>query len=234
MRIALVADLHGNLPATTAVDADIRRRGVDDIWCLGEIVGKGPSSAETFDWAMQHCSVILRGNWDEGVGLRQFSQNDSYYYHQLGEVRMRRLCDLPLEHHCTLSGRHIRLLHGRPVMPVLQSTEEADADLDWLFQPDFSLVAYADIHRAGLRALHGDRLLFSIGSVGNSLRIPLAQYAILTCDESSASRAFDVQFIYLPYDTAQAVRDAETSPDMPKREAYIQEITTGVYGRTPK
>ncbi len=43
--IALVADLHGNLPAVEAVDADIRARGIEKIWCLGDVVGKGPSSA---------------------------------------------------------------------------------------------------------------------------------------------------------------------------------------------
>ena len=69
MRIALIADLHGNLPATLAVADDIRRRGADAIWCLGDIVGKGPSSAETFDWAMDSCDLILRGNWDEGIAL---------------------------------------------------------------------------------------------------------------------------------------------------------------------
>ncbi|MBQ7455388.1 MAG: metallophosphoesterase family protein, partial [Clostridia bacterium] len=223
MRIALVADLHGNLPATMAVDADIRRRGADAIWCLGDLIGKGPSSAETFDWAMANCSVILRGNWDEGVALRQFEKNDAYYYEQLGDARMRRLLELPLEHRCTLSGRRVRLIHGRPVMPALQSTNDDEAALDWLFQPDFSLVGYADIHRAGLRSLHGNRLLLSIGSVGNNLRLPMASYAMLSCDETNADAAFDIQFIYLPYDTAQAVRDAEESPGMPKRAAYIQE-----------
>ena len=66
-RIALIADLHGNLPAVEALEQDLKTRSVDEIWCLGDIVGKGPSSPDTFDWAMAHCSLILRGNWDEGV-----------------------------------------------------------------------------------------------------------------------------------------------------------------------
>ena len=61
-RIALVADLHGNLPATMALDADLKRRNLTEIWCLGDIVGKGPNSAETFDWAMNNCQLILSGN----------------------------------------------------------------------------------------------------------------------------------------------------------------------------
>ena len=231
MRIALIADLHGNLPATETVAADIKRRGVDALWCLGDVVGKGPSSAETCDWAFAHCDLILRGNWDEGIALKQFAANDQYYYDQLGEARMKKLAELPLEHHAWLSGRHLRLIHGRPIMHALQATYEDEEDLNWLFEPNFTMVGYADIHHAGLRTLHRCRQLFSIGSVGNSIRLPMAQYAILTCEQGREKADFDLQFIYLEYDRDRAVRDARQSPGMPHLEAYIQEITTGVYGR---
>ena len=234
MKIALVADLHGNLPALEAVDADIRRRGADEIWCLGDLAGKGPSSAETFDWAMQNCSVILCGNWDEGIGKRYFATNDQFYYAQLGDTRMRQLLELPYEHHVVLSGRHLRLLHGRPIMSRLLSTFDPERELEWLFAPDFNVVGYGDIHHAGLRALHGNRILFSVGSVGNSIRIPLAQYTLLECEKGEQPAPFDLQYVYLPYDVARAVHDAESAENMPHREAYIQEITTGVYGRAPK
>ena len=233
MRIALIADLHGNLPATEAVAADIHRRGVDAIWCLGDLVGKGPSSPETFDWAVANCDLILRGNWDEGIAQKQFTANDQFYFDQLGAERMRRLGELPLEHHAWLSGRHVRLIHGRPVMNALQSTWEDEAALGWLFDPDFDLVGYGDIHHAGLRPLHGDRILFSIGSVGDSIRVPMAQYALLTCEEGKEKKPFDIQFIYLTYDVARAVRDAEAAVGMPQKAAYIQEVRTGVYGRVP-
>ena len=49
--IALVADLHGNLPAVEALERDLTARRIRRVWCLGDMVGKGPSSAETLDWA---------------------------------------------------------------------------------------------------------------------------------------------------------------------------------------
>ena len=88
-QIALVADLHGNLPAVQALEKDLAKRGIRDIICLGDVVGKGPNSAETFDWAFSHCRVLLQGNWDSGVGYMQFP-NDRFYYRQLGPERMKK------------------------------------------------------------------------------------------------------------------------------------------------
>ena len=64
--IALVADLHGNWPATQAVEQDIKRRGIQRIWCLGDVVGKGPSSAETFDWALSQLRIYFAGQLGRG------------------------------------------------------------------------------------------------------------------------------------------------------------------------
>ena len=230
-RIALVADLHGNLPATAALDADLKRRNLTEIWCLGDIVGKGPNSAETFDWAMQHCSIILRGNWDEGIAKRHFSRNDQFYYDQLGEERMQKLGELPLEHHFTLSGKRIRLLHGRPVMKELQSTRDTSDNLRWLFVPDFDVVGYADVHRPGYRSLYFPGLLFNTGSVGNALGVPMVQYDILQGEDGGTSAPLDVTFVSVPYDNEQAIRDAENTPGFPGLECYIKEIRHGQYGR---
>ena len=230
-RIALVADLHGNLPATMALDRDLNRRGLKEVWCLGDLVGKGPHSAETFDWAMRRCSVILRGNWDEGIAGRYFAKNDRFYYDQLGDKRMQKLGELPLEHHFTLSGKRIRLLHGRPIMKELQSTRDTSDNLRWLFRPDFDAVGYADVHRPGYRSLAFPGLLFNIGSVGNSLGLPSVQYAILQGEDGHSPAPFDITFVTLPYDNEQAVRDAENVPDLPAQESYIKEILTGKYGR---
>jgi predicted phosphodiesterase len=83
MRIALVADLHGNWPATQALERDLPRRQVDRVYCLGDVVGKGPSSDRTCDWAFANCDLILGGNWDYGVSYRQFAPDD-FYWEQLG------------------------------------------------------------------------------------------------------------------------------------------------------
>ena len=231
--IALVADLHGNWPATEAVDRDIRARGIRRIWCLGDVVGKGPSSDRTFDWAAERCELILQGNWDEGIGAKQFP-NDRFYYEQLGERRMAALLQWPFEYECCLSGRKTRLFHGRPTMPAPYGVHEDAELLSPYFLPDYQVVGYADCHRQGVRLLNTQGILFNTGSVGNGLGVPMAQYVILRCEPDSREIApLDITAVTVPYDREQAVRDAREAGarGMHNADLFEREILTGVYAR---
>ncbi|MHC1785673.1 MAG: metallophosphoesterase [Christensenellales bacterium] len=228
MKIALIADLHGNMTAVEALEADLRARGIDRIWCLGDLVGKGPSSQRTFDWALANCQVILRGNWDEGIGSQQF-ENDAFYYQQLGKDRLRRLMEFPLEKHLCLSGRRIRLIHGRPTMGQLLYIHDSAEALQALLAPDFDVLGYADSHRQGLRMLRG--IVFNTGSVGNGMGVNMVQYAILTGREDDAAAPFDVTLVTLPYDKEQAVLETQAEPLLPNAHLFIRELRTGIYSR---
>jgi len=67
VRTALISDIHSNLPALETVLADIDRRGVDRIVCLGDIVGYGPDPIECVDLVAARCEWSLMGNHDFGV-----------------------------------------------------------------------------------------------------------------------------------------------------------------------
>ena len=45
-KIAVISDIHGNIPALESVLQDIKLRGVERIICLGDLVGKGPILAK--------------------------------------------------------------------------------------------------------------------------------------------------------------------------------------------
>ncbi|HZC13088.1 MAG TPA: metallophosphoesterase, partial [Thermoleophilaceae bacterium] len=64
MRIALLSDVHGNLPAFEAVLADVEREGVDERWCLGDLVGYGAEPDRCVQLARETCTVCLAGNHD--------------------------------------------------------------------------------------------------------------------------------------------------------------------------
>jgi diadenosine tetraphosphatase ApaH/serine/threonine PP2A family protein phosphatase len=78
-RVALISDVHGNLPAFEAVLEDIRRAGVDARWCLGDLVGYGAQPDECVALARESCEVCLIGNHDlvviDKLEITEFSHN---------------------------------------------------------------------------------------------------------------------------------------------------------------
>ncbi|MBC02194.1 MAG: phosphoesterase [Phycisphaerae bacterium] len=67
MRTAIISDIHGNLEALKTVLADIDRRGVDEIVCLGDILGYGPDPLQCVDLVAERCAWSLLGNHDYAV-----------------------------------------------------------------------------------------------------------------------------------------------------------------------
>lgn len=63
---AILSDIHGNLAALEAVLEDVASQGVDNIVCLGDIVGYGPQPCECLDRAMEFSFSIL-GNHDNSA-----------------------------------------------------------------------------------------------------------------------------------------------------------------------
>jgi putative phosphoesterase len=70
-RIALISDIHGNLTALEAVLADVGASEADDTYCLGDLVGYGPDPVGVIDRVRSLGIPTVRGNYDEGVGLRR-------------------------------------------------------------------------------------------------------------------------------------------------------------------
>jgi diadenosine tetraphosphatase ApaH/serine/threonine PP2A family protein phosphatase len=67
MRVAIVSDIHGNRHAFEAVLAAIAAEGVDETWCLGDLVGYGADPDACVALAAEHCGVCLAGNHDLAV-----------------------------------------------------------------------------------------------------------------------------------------------------------------------
>jgi len=64
---AVISDIHGNLEALEAVLDDITLRRIDDIVCLGDVIGYGPNPRECVDLTAQCTRVCLLGNHDQAV-----------------------------------------------------------------------------------------------------------------------------------------------------------------------
>jgi predicted phosphodiesterase len=64
---AVISDIHGNLEALEAVLDDISLRRIDDIICLGDVVGYGPNPRECVDLTAECARLCLMGNHDQAV-----------------------------------------------------------------------------------------------------------------------------------------------------------------------
>ena len=64
MRVAIISDIHSNLEALNSAFETIDAQRVDDIVCLGDIVGYGANPNECLALVRSRCSLILQGNHD--------------------------------------------------------------------------------------------------------------------------------------------------------------------------
>lgn len=67
MKRALISDIHGNLEGLQAVLADIEAVGVDEVYCLGDIIGYGPNPCECLDLVIRHSKLTILGNHDQAA-----------------------------------------------------------------------------------------------------------------------------------------------------------------------
>lgn len=73
--LAIVSDIHSNIEALSAVLEEIDRRGIQEIICLGDIVGYGPNPRECIDIIARRCRISLMGNHDFAVFYEPYNFN---------------------------------------------------------------------------------------------------------------------------------------------------------------
>jgi len=238
-KILFLADLHGNMPATLALEKEIQRIKPDDIYFVGDALGKGPESHKTIDWVRKNCNHFVAGNWD--LICAEWSHNcpegheqDAFYWNQIGKERIEWIESLPLEDEIWISGINFRIFHGRPVDKNYHSNlnfeqlESAFTDTKGKVYGGFIC---ADCHMPYVRELASGYAL-NTGSVGNSLGVPRCHALVIEGDLNSRSLSpISFSILSIPYDNQLAAKIADDYPDLPNKDAYKKEVLTGVYGR---
>lgn len=68
MRIAVITDIHGNLPALEAALAAIDAAEVDAVYCGGDLVGYGPRPDQVCALIAERGIPTIHGNYDHAIG----------------------------------------------------------------------------------------------------------------------------------------------------------------------
>jgi diadenosine tetraphosphatase ApaH/serine/threonine PP2A family protein phosphatase len=137
LRAAVLSDIHANLPALESVLAAAETAGVDEIWCLGDIVGYGADPDACTALVRERCDVCLVGNHDLAVlgSLDASTFSDTAAAGVAWTVANAGIETLAYLRGLEPSGERegIGLFHASPRDPIWEyvlSYDQADAGLD--------------------------------------------------------------------------------------------------------
>lgn len=159
IKIAILSDVHGNLPAFESVLNHIDKNKVDLIYNLGDLIGKGPSPREVVELSMKYCDLSILGNWEDFLLYSNIDENPiRYYRNMLDESHIAYLKSMPYGIEFYMSGRLFRIFHAHPFniytrvfrfsdLNLLAQMFMYNEHLDCYTHPVLSDVSiYADIH----------------------------------------------------------------------------------------
>jgi predicted phosphodiesterase len=179
MRVAILADIHGNLPACEAVLEDIARNGADAVVAAGDLALRGAHPRETVELLFDRCQSVLIGNTDCYIAgnylggayrEREHWKRDllAWTRDQLGAEWTRKLGELPFSvRFSPRRGQDLYVCHANPrnledsVDPTLD-----DAALRRFFAHlDAAACAFGHLHFP-YRRRFGRMLLADVASAG--------------------------------------------------------------------
>jgi diadenosine tetraphosphatase ApaH/serine/threonine PP2A family protein phosphatase len=152
MKTAILADIHSNLTALEAVLADVEKKsGIDQIWCLGDIVGYGPDPHACIELIQKYASDCTAGNHDWAAIGKIDAAHFNYAAAEAARWTSRQLSagdidflqSLPL----SLKKGDFTLVHGSPRDPIWEyilSSTEAEENLEY-FETPYCLVGHSHL-----------------------------------------------------------------------------------------
>jgi len=173
VRVLVIADVHGNLPALEAVLSDPH----DALICLGDLVGYGPHPGPCVRRVLERATVALRGNHDHalaagvGSGCRPSFQwladaTASLGLAQLSPAERAALGALPLRAEDTIDGIRYHMVHATPSDPLHRylprDSEAWEGEVEQI-AADIVLVGHTHLQ---FRREAAGRMILSPGSVG--------------------------------------------------------------------
>lgn len=257
MKIAIISDIHGNLQAMQETLKDIRKRNVDKIICLGDIIAKGVHPKECISLVRENCDIVLQGNCD-----RHFSEEHNLEEFPLQEqerIKWNRsmidkddrdyLLSLPYSYEFYMSGSLVRLFHATPdkIDRIVLNVNSIQTKLEMFYpskytisQTEADVVIYGHIHHPYMDKIY-NKTIINVGSVGNAfdvVRNPLkdsnvlettkANYLIIEGEYGSTKYDSDISFQYV-----KVPYDIDKELDSDRlnieKENYTYELKEGKY-----
>jgi predicted phosphodiesterase len=216
-KLAILGDIHGNLPALEAVWQDMQQFEVDLVVVAGDSINWGPFSLEVLEWLHRERCAVIRGNnelyvveYDSG---RAPAHWDSYslpvwLHRHIGDDWKLRVSTWPDTLQLRFPGAPlVRVIHGSPrdhwegIFPT-----SSDADISRMLTGIEEPVVIAAHTHLTLDRTCGDWRIFNPGAVGIPLDSnPDASYMLLTAENGE----WTPEFRRVPYDRTPLYEEFE-------------------------
>lgn len=241
MRIVLISDIHGNLPALETILADLQNEQVDQIVCLGDVALFGPQPHEVLARLRLLSSTMVLGNTDAralGRSPYEARDEDSFRINEVEFWGMQQLSPTDLEYLGSFQPivevsideeANLICYHGSPraIGDIILATTPDDELETMLSGYQATVMAGGHTHTQMLRRF-GAATLINPGSAGipfvldqstGRARHPSwAEYAVV----SRPAGGLRIELRRTPYDTQPLIRAALAS-GMPHAEWWIRD-----------
>lgn len=234
-KIALLGDVHANLPALEAVLEHAHQNGVETIWNVGDFVGYGPFPDEVVKRLKKENALSIVGNYDLKVlrfkkKKKKWRKSKHPYKflafqwarENLSKKSRQYLRSLPQERRLRVEGWRILLTHGSPASGAEHLTPDTPKKRlrKLARKADVDAIICGHSHQPFVREVDGVRFV-NTGSVGRpDDGDPRACYAILYL----GPKRFQVYHYRVEYDVERAVA-AIRKRELP--EAFAQMVLRG-------
>ena len=220
-RVAVITDIHANLPALEAVLEQIDALGIDEIYCGGDLVGYGPHPNEVCALIEERGIPTIYGNYDYAVGRDLEDCGCAYVTQHDRELGQQSVAwtlahtdrhskgfmhGLPFDLRFELGGERVRLVHGSPrkVNEYLFEEKPARTFERIAAGADCDVLVFGHTHKPWIHS-YGDVLFVNCGSVGKPKDgDPRAAFAVL---EVEASGQVSASIERVGYDAPAVARE---------------------------
>ncbi|MBF6589617.1 MAG: metallophosphoesterase family protein [Ktedonobacterales bacterium] len=245
MRVAVIADIHGNAVALEAVLADSAEAGAEQIVCLGDVAATGPQPREVVERLRALGCPVVMGNadaWllspdlhaDADEATRRIEEIDRWCAGQLTPEDLDYVRTFQPSVTLSLGAAAAMLcFHGSPrsYNEILLATTPDDEVERILAGTHAAVLAGGHTHAQMLRR-YRDLLLLNPGSVGLPMdrlppaepirNPPRAEYALVSLERGHQR----IELRLVPFDVAALLRAARAS-GMPHAEWWAAEWASG-------
>lgn len=237
MRVALIADIHGNLVALESVLHDISSRSVEQIVCLGDVASTGPQPLEVMNLIRTLNCLAVMGNADAEL-LNPMDESSAWsrehlHAEHLDYIRtFQPTVEVPLG-----AGATLLCFHGSPRSydDIIMSTTSI-AEVEQMIAGHYATILAGGHTHVQMIRRHKDMMIINPGSVGlpydknpwsnevprESVRLaPWSEYAIITYHAGQLG----VELLRVPLDI-DAVKRSAFLTDWPDAKGWAENWRT--------